>query len=465
MKLMNLRANIKRLRVIFIIFIVCGLISVICWLLSSQKPAVISGMAPASITPAESKADIDFLLNQIKKINPEPFRNCSELEVNSLAATIKNKLNHTIRPLIFYRIIRPLVSSFNDPHLSIIYSDLYIEKLQKKHAKLFPFQIAIDGDRIFIKKNLSNNSVTQKGWEIISINGIPSRKLLETLVTFCSGSTRGYKTEAIEANFQLYLWKAYGFEGPYHIEMKDRQAFTSEGISINALDSINAKKQYFEFKILDTTAKSVAIIKILSLEIDKKVAFEAFLSASFSEIKKNNIENLIIDIRNNPGGSTLLAKECFNYITDKPYSVSKEEIFLEDGKLKKERYETLSTPTPVPDKFKGNVVLLINALTGSSAHMMATTFSYYKFGKIVGDISSVTKHISGEVSQFTLPNSKLIVYCPTSSFILPYFSNPNESIVPDYLYKETLNDKLSGTDRQLEYCLKIIENNAVIQNK
>ncbi len=209
----------------------------------------------------------------------------------------------------------------------------------------------------------------------------------------------------------------------------------------------------------------VAIIKIASLEFSRKVFFEGFLSSSFSEIKKNNIENLIIDIRNNPGGSTLLAKECFNYITNRSYAVSKEEIFLKDGKLKKDPDETLTAPQPVANKFKGNVVLLTNSLTGSSAHMMAASFNYYKFGKIVGDISPITKSIFGEVSQFTLPKSELIVYCPTSFFILPYFSNPDKRITPDYFYRETLQDKLSDNDTQLQYCLKIIKNRTEIGNK
>jgi len=89
---------------------------------------------------------------------------------------------------------------------------------------------------------------------------------------------------------------------------------------------------------------------------------------------------------------------------------------------------------------------------------MAVTFSYYKLGFAVGDTGCFNKRMSGEVISFILPNSGLQVYCPSSSFILPNHHSPDESFIPQYLYKETLAERLAGGDAQLNYCLNLIKN-------
>ena len=85
---------------------------------------------------------------------------------------------------------------------------------------------------------------------------------------------------------------------------------------INEANKVDTKKTYFKYtKIPELNS---VILRIDSFGTNRN--FEAFIIESFKSIKTNNIKNIIIDIRNNPGGSSSLSEMLLSITSDKDIS-------------------------------------------------------------------------------------------------------------------------------------------------
>lgn len=165
---------------------------------------------------------------------------------------------------------------------------------------------------------------------------------------------------------------------------------------------------------------------------------------------------MIIDIRDDLGGSLVLAIDILDCITNKPYTLDWGEESFNNGKLVRDNDTTLHIPAKFAYRFLGETILLTNGLTYSSAHMMAVGFQYYHLGTTVGQMSSEPLLITGEVQSFTLPNSKCLFYFPSSNFILPGFNeNKKKHFIPDYEIYPDVSNQLKNKDTSLNFAIKL----------
>jgi C-terminal processing protease CtpA/Prc len=108
-------------------------------------------------------------------------------------------------------------------------------------------------------------------------------------------------------------------------------------------------------------------------------------------------------------------------------------------------------PMNVPHRYNGNVYLLINYYTGSTALGLATFFKDYSIGKIIGEETRSEVNEFGDVYPFDLPNSKLWVWCSTKRYIRPSGEMTVGGLKPDIYYKDQ-NDSI------INYTINMIKN-------
>lgn len=228
--------------------------------------------------------------------------------------------------------------------------------------------------------------------------------------------------------------------------------------------------------------KSTGYLLIKDFVMDKN-DFENQLKLVFEQIQKDSIANLIIDIRNNPGGNSELADILTSYIYDKPFKANSKIIvkksqqyysylrgyfswwfkpFLrfmkqiddyknttigdiyEDVKGNKNLIKTFY-------RFKGNKYLLINSNTFSTALGFATVFKDYKMGEIIGEPTKSEVNEFGDIYPFDLPNSGLWVWCSAKRYIRPNGEMTKGGLQPD-IFVEDDNDKI------LNHTINLIRN-------
>lgn len=105
-------------------------------------------------------------------------------------------------------------------------------------------------------------------------------------------------------------------------------------------------------------------------------------------LKSTNVDGLILDIRNNIGGSSESAISILSNFFDKKTKIA----YTKSNENSAKAVET-SNETKNWDK---NVVLLVNSKTSSSAELMAKTFKEYNIGIVLGE----TTFGNGTIQQF-----------------------------------------------------------------
>ncbi|WP_432411375.1 S41 family peptidase [Rasiella sp. SM2506] len=258
-----------------------------------------------------------------------------------------NQLNlEASKPLeakTFYKIVLKLIAKIHDAH-SGAHPYKALGKVFKNQKRL-PFQVFIKNQRIFIVRNMSNQSIPE-GSEIISIDASLSNNIVSEMLKHYSAD--GISTSGMEHYLgvsYLSFSKTYPivFEAKptYQITYKDyntREIVTKTVASISRAEyvetelkkySSNSKKfkeKAFDFKINEE--EKYAYLQITRFFKDSfqepESTYPDFYSTCFKEIETKGIKYLIVDLRDNDGGKLSNAAHLLRYFVDKPFTPTNE---------------------------------------------------------------------------------------------------------------------------------------------
>ena len=212
-----------------------------------------------------------------------------------------------------------------------------------------------------------------------------------------------------------------------------------DGISqIDAFPVLKARlgKSLPQFVYTLSPDKQTATLQIMNLY--QLPQLKQFCDSVFSVINREHVPNLVIDVRNNKGGSSAGVDMLLSYLSHDAYtlyiktdlkisSYSKryneqkhpetyEEIKnLPDGSLFAIRDSFVEGNRDKADIYKGSVTVLVNESTYSGASTFASAIKKSHAGKVLGETGCPTVYF-GNYMSFTLPNSRLEYYISLNKF-------------------------------------------------
>ena len=422
--------------------------------------------------------DLKHLVKTLENVHPDIYAYSKDkLNISELESKFKDGM--TARE--FALTVSPYVIKLNDGHTKITIPT------NGGRESVFPLKVKFIGKKIFAIQNIDKTEFPV-GVEILSINGISSKEILQKFTEYINGEEISYRLGLAEMYFSYYAWSILDFKGEFEIVFIDKNGSERtevvKGIPMNIVAN-NYPSYGNSFKLLDN---SIAYLKVSSFNNSSK-AFEEYLQGIFKEISEKGVSNLIIDIRNNDGGNVQLANILFSYIYDKPFvpfskyeiKASKEyknylnensvwsDIFLAPSYSKYVRkvrkadensiitFEEKETKPTKKYHFSGKVYLLINSNSYSTSNTFATMFYDYKVGEIWGKPSGGLATTFSDRFDFSLPNTKLNCSVSSQKYYRPIIENGNGPILPDREVTITVEDCLNDYDRQLELLLKTIK--------
>jgi hypothetical protein len=169
-------------------------------------------------------------------------------------------------------------------------------------------------------------------------------------------------------------------------------------------------------------------IQFNSCQNDPKKPFKDFARELFGFVDSlqapQEIERVIIDLRDNSGGNSSVIDPLLQGLRSRP---------------------RLSEP--------GHLYTLISKNTFSSGMMNAVELRRDLHAILIGEPSGSAPNEYGEIKNFVLPNSKIEITYATKYFRLLKDSNPS-AVYPDVTVYRSTEDFLTGRDRVLETALK-----------
>ena len=311
--------------------------------------------------------------------------------------------------------------------------------------------------------------------------------------------TRGHISHPITDNFWMYYYLFVGQPDTFRVEYKSRglrkKAVVLTGLSEEAAKKLQATaiartQKPARYKPLSLPHAALLTIETFALPPDKgEPDFAHFLASTFQEIRKDGIEDLVIDLRGNDGGDNL-GLPLFSYLTDHAFQFSDSAEAVsqtfpllhqyshlgEDFRKEFEQYliaagkgrftvqgsADLAPPLQEPqkDSYAGRLWVLIDGQVFSAASQFCSLVRSHRRGTFVGEETGGGYHgnSSGEEAVVTLPASQLRVVVPLVRYEMATSdaSGGRRGIIPDYPFQPTMQQLLDGNDAELEYVMNLI---------
>jgi len=375
------------------------------------------------LQPDEAKEDIAQWLAFIEKTHPDLAYTVKD--VSSFYTRVnqfKNSINKPISVRNFWLEMMVFNSVISDGHVSLTPSKkkVLIKDYLHNGGTLFPFEVIFDGDNLVIKEKLNGEPSNLSGNTIRKINGISINTILEPLLKRTHGDSDNQRKAVLATRFAHYYWMYFGEQKQFKLDIK-RGVHKISDIVVKASKEITYADDSFDANFLFSMLNEktgLLTINTFTWREDENRVFDFFKSA-FTEIKKQNLSHLMIDIRNNGGGDdNIWKKGILPYIADKAWKTGsdyKVKILAgreDEGEIAGdvvigEISSIQEAELDKPLKFTGDVSVLVGPYTYSSSILFMNTIQDYEFGKLVGDRTGGKSGQTGGTQHLTLTHSNL----------------------------------------------------------
>jgi C-terminal processing protease CtpA/Prc len=449
----------------------------------------------------EVKADFEYLYKTLDASHYNLYTNTKKEVFDNEYKRISESITDSLTVLQIDRLFHKFVALVKDGHCTLPDPPISsYESFLQSGGTVFPLNVYFKNQKIFVLDNYSADSSIVPGDEIISINGKPINDKLKDIYDYLCADNGYSKNASIEAyTFPRIFWIVNGEFKNYNVDFKKQNGkqinINLSSISANEYEGKLAQKkplmnQTRNFHLIDDIAylkpgifyntPKDGNIQINSTLLDNK-EFTHFLDSCFTIIHNNKTRDLIIDLRDNPGGSATFSNPMVAFFATEPFTVGakflirtseisknfwkemndtsqlfvdikKEIISRENGsrfELSAAKYKY--QPRNDSLKYKGNVYVLINRFSFSQAIEVPGMIKKYGFGKLIGEQTSPL--MSANARQFKLPNTQMSVYYSEAYYGDSSFVN---GVIPDYLISD---DLLTEKDEILDYTLQLIKKN------
>ncbi len=427
---------------------------------------------------SEVEQDLDYAFEKLTSIHPILLDKNELIYYQNEFSKIKSSLKDSMTQNEVYLLMAPLFASLNDGHTGVLLSKDQRIQYTKAGGKSFPFFVNMKNDSLYVSFYCGNDSTLFHGGEqLLEINGIDVVDMLHKMEGLYGGKSLSNKQRVIANDFRFLIWMVYGFEGGYELVIRNNhyeiQKLTIPGISSDEfMQNINrmpkANNEIYSFSV--NKGNETAIIKIQSFrDLD---GFCSFADSAFAAINKSKVENLVIDIRNNGGGRSIVVDSLMNYITDKIYAQYRKiemRISLELQERYKEkyadRYDWLNSyaidDLVVPEQnfiqpennnlsFTGNLFLWTNNTSFSAAATFAGVFKALNLGTIIGEETGGTIAYYGDFWFLRTPHTGITYYVSPKRFIQYGGIDFDRGVIPDYLVCDQEDSIMNFTYKLIE---------------
>lgn len=419
---------------------------------------------PTHLYPTdELQADLKFVRKTLEDTHPNLYLYTPKEKFDSFFDSLYKCIVKPLSEMEFYNLVTLINAKVKDGHTMFLPSEEALDYYNQK-CKFFPFYIAILNNRLYVNMNCSADTLIKEGNEIVSINGINAKDILQELLArqIRDGYNQTYPVWILTTYFKEYFGFSFGHPDVFSVTYRTKNSGTTTA-TINAL-SKDSIKYYRESKYLKrvTTGKEkrgialqlhkqrgIATLTIKSFDDDVlnsiyKQNFDSTIQAIFTQIHNAQIQNLILDIRNNQGGDFEPGELLLSYLLRQPITYlpgSKEKVMI----------------IPKKNSFKGNLYILINGGSFSNTGIVSSYLELAHRGTFIGEEAAGNKTIiSGSAVDTSLPNTRITLEVSTEKYKIRNGYNSGQGVVPAYHTTYTIDEVITDRDLDNELALQMI---------
>jgi hypothetical protein len=376
-----------------------------------------------AVSPAQWRSDIDYLASELPKRHPNPFHAVSQAAFNAELEAIKagvDSMSDVDVALALQRAVATLAEAHTEVDTKLGGANTY-----------FPLRFDVFDDGVFVVKT-TPGAAAACGAKLVAIDGVPAGNAVARAETLASAENEQWRLARALAI--LSRAEALRFLG---VTPSDTARFTfargemelraQPASDLGSLFSpFNAgaewplylQKGSSNYWFTWDAARGLLYIKY-NLCADAQPSFASMVHDVFAIADAQNVERFVVDLRNNPGGSSQVVQPLIDALRQRP-------------------------------SLRGRLFALINRRTISSG-MLAALDLRSAGAVLVGEPTGGKPNSYGDQRSFALPSSRVTVFHSTKFFNL--VAGDPAALEPDIVVTMTSDDFFARRDPVLEAVL------------
>lgn len=441
--------------------------------------------------PESLRADAEVLRNVMMAMHPAVGVYRSRPYYDSLFKAFMTNIHDSLTEKEFRISLKQLIDYLHCGHTEIGLSKASLKAVTRSKQNYSPLVFLPVQNKVYLLASTQKkyDTVLKKGSEILKINGFACDSMLPKIRRVISGD--GYnlsgKQHYAALGFNVYYPALFGRPDTFVVDAKlangqlKRVVYPAfqvkqfPQIPLGARDTlfVKYKKAGMRYKYLDTNKGSM----FLKIDRFSHIKYKKAYRKIFRKLEKNETRNLVIDLRNNGGGSLSNAYLLLRYLMDSSQSQTlKTRIknypykqytggniwfrftrmaFGVMGKHMHRGDTDVYTVQLLPKQkhhFKGKVYVLINGGSFSASALVSAYLKYKQQAVFIGEETGGAKEgcNAGVTPYYVLPHTKVKLRMPAFRIVhdvSPWISG--RGIMPDYEVEYGIKDIFAKKDLEL----------------
>jgi hypothetical protein len=394
-----------------------------------------------------------------------------------------------------------VIAKIDCGHTSMKGSKAFSKYVDTASSRAFPFAMKFWSDTMVITANLrKDDPILHRGIQVKSINGYDARALTDTLFNFIT--TDGYSINGkyqslstgftfasmyknvigLTDSFDIRYIDSMGFESQAWVKPYDFKADTMNKRTLShgpPAKGSGKKKDKPVFYLSNVSLQLDTVMKTGFMTVgtfDRSNHLKKFFKRSFKVLQREQIKNLIIDVRSNGGGdaglSTLLTRYIIDHkfkLADSLYTIKPPSEYKkymqksfwygmlvslvttkdEDGKYHFRYFEKHFNYPKKKNHYEGQVFILIGGNSFSATTLFAGDLKGQKNVTLVGEETGggFYGNTAWIIPDVTLPNTGLRFRLPRFRMVIDKDRVKNgRGIMPDVWAVPTVDAIRDGID-------------------
>lgn len=459
-------------------------------------------------SPEQLQKDYDLFRNVLEESHPSLYWYTPKDSVDYYFEVGKNKLKDSLPEYKFRNVLSYVLAQIHCGHTSVRASKAATKYSQHTRSWMFPLTVKAWKDTVVVTSNLSRRDTNvMRGVLLKSIDHKSISIIVDSMFQYLSADgynlTHKYQTISNPGVFRSMYGSLYGLKAKTPIEYIDTLGVlkkTEVSLATQIVDTARIKREREhptptkqKRKALRQSLRSLRIDTSLNaafLEVNSFASgndLRRFFRTSFRKIRKQHVQNLVVDMRGNGGGSVILSNLLTKYISTKPFKIA-DSLYALKRKSRYRQYEQNYLLNRLfllffthkrsdehyhfthfenkyfkprrKNHFDGTTYILIGGNTFSAATLFTKALVDQPKVFVVGEETGggAYGNTAWLIPEVTLPNTKVRFRLPLFRLVIDRNAQKGRGVMPEVEVGPSVNAIRKNEDYKMDKVMEMIKN-------
>lgn len=437
---------------------------------------------PSTVAPEVIRSDFTLLYETLQEAHFDLYAHRSKVEYDRFYRTLLGTIRKPMTSIAVATMFQRFVAYGKIGHARIDAPMVAFVAYLQGGGTLIPLFIRVDGNRVVLTEPAEESGKLRAGTEIIAIDGKPVHEVIDHLSSYVSAERPYMAYAQMEQSFPALVWLDRGHIASVKVTailagrpltivvpaltLAQRRSLATE----YPTGSLATKFSTREYRPLGNGIAYLRPGPFFNIEQPARgdapsyqaASFVAFIDDSFQKVLASGATDLVLDLRDNPGGDNSFSDPMIAWFATRPFRFASSFTLKASAATKADYARERAAGAPIDPsfanqmdaearepngtrykydipivqprnepRFHGRVWVLVNRHSYSNAASVAALVQDYGFGKVVGEETADVASNFASVQSFTLPKTQIAVTYPKSHFVRPNGRDDVSGVLPD----------------------------------